>query len=437
MKYPPAVRISFACLLLVTTSAEGQTHAANKELSPKAFQLIAVKVLGTERYKPEDVIRAAGLELGRTVHEDNFQDAARVLGDTGAFTSVAYRFEYAPEGTTLELQVQDAPSFVPARFDNLVWFSDQELNEKLHARVPLFNGKLPVTGKLPDDLSEALQGLVDEKKIPGRIDFTRVAQGEGPTEAFVFSVTGPHITVRNIEFRSATAAELPQLEAASRRLQGTEYSRSAFLTQADKSFLPTYQEQGYLKSRFGEPEAKVVQNDPNDTLVDITVPVVAGKQYKLTSIEFSGDKAFPKETLRNLVHLQVGQPANVKQLRQDLEAIKQLYGTHGYVDVRIDPAPQINELESSVGYVVNLKEGEVFKMGDLEILGVDSQTGGRLQNLWTLRSGDIYDSSYAPRFVAQALKQVLTTGEWNTDLQETPNRKDKTVDVTLRFDPKQ
>jgi outer membrane protein assembly factor BamA len=302
--------------------------------------------------------------------------------------------------------------------------------------VPLFNGELPVTGKLPDDLSEALQGLVDEKKIPGRVDFTRVAQGEGPTEAFVFSVTGPHITVRNIEFRSATAAELPQFEAASRRLQGAEYSRSAFFAQADKSFLPACQEQGYLRAKFGEPEAKVVQNDPNDTLVDVTVSVVAGKQYQLTSIEFSGDKAFPEETLRNLLHLQVGHPANVKQLREDLEAIKQLYGTHGYVEVRIDPAPQINELESSVAYVVNLKEGEVFKMGDLEILGVDSHTGGRLQNLWILRGGDTYDSSYARRFVAQALQQVLTTGEWNTDLQETPNRKDKTVDVTLRFDPK-
>jgi outer membrane protein assembly factor BamA len=422
----------------VTACVEGQTHAANKELPPKAFQLIAVKVSGTERYKPEDVIRAAGLELGRTVHEDNFQDAARVLGDTGAFTSVAYRFEYAPEGTTLELQVQDAPSFVPARFDNLVWFSDQELSEKLHARVPLFNGQLPVTGKLPDDLSEALQGLVDEKKIPGRVDFTRVAQGEGPTEAFVFSVTGPRITVRNIEFRNATAAELPPLlEAAGRKLQGAEYSRSRFLTKADKSFLPIYQEQGYLKAEFGEPEARVVQNDPNDTLVDITVPVIAGKQYKLTSIAISGEKAFPEDSLRSLIHLQVGQPANVRQLSEDLEAMKQLYGTHGYVNVRIDPAAQINELESSVGYVVNVKEGEVFKMGDLEILGVDSHTAGKLQNLWTLRSGDTYDSSYARRFIAQALKLVLTTGEWNTDLQETPNRKDKTVDVTLRFDSKQ
>jgi outer membrane protein assembly factor BamA len=421
----------------VTTAAEGQTHGTNKELPPKAFQLIAVKVSGTERYKPEDVVRASGLQLGRTVHEDSFQDAARVLGDTGAFASVTYRFEYAPEGTTLELQVQDAKSFVPARFDNLVWFSDQELSEKLHARVPLFDGQLPVTGKLPDDLSEALQGLVDEKKVPGRVDFTPVAQGEGPTEAFVFSVTGPRITVRNIEFRDATTAELPGLEAAARKLQGAEYSRSAFLALADKRFLPIYKEQGYLNARFAEPEARVVQNDSNYTLVDITVPAAAGKQYKLTAIEFSGDKAFPEETLRKLVHVPVGQPANVRELSEDLETMKQLYGTHGYVEVRIDAVPQINEVESSVAYVLNFKEGEVYKMGDLEILGVDSRTAGRLQSLWTLRTGDTYDPSYAGRFVAQALKQVLTSGEWNTDLQETPNRKDKSVDVTLRFDLKQ
>jgi len=79
----------------------------------------------------------------------------------------------------------------------------------------------------------------------------------------------------------------------------------------------------------------------------------------------------------------------------------------------------------------------MWMYGLIRFLGVDSRTSGRLQNLWTLRTGDTYDSSYARRFVAQALKQVLTTGEWNTDLQETPNRKDKTVDVTLRFDLKQ
>lgn len=416
--------------------AAGQSRKANQPLPPSAFQLIAVKVSGTERYEPEDVIRATGLELGRTVHEDNFKDAARILGDTGAFTSVAYQFEYSPEGTKLELQVQDAQQFAPARFDNLVWFSDQELGEKLHARVPLFRGQLPLTGKLPDDISEALQELVDRRKIPGRVDYIRIAQGDGPTEAFVYSITGPHIAIGNIEFPGAGAAELPQLAAAGKKLEGAEYTRSALLTQEDKSFLPIYLEQGYLNARFADPEARVVTNDPNDTRVDITVTVVPGKRYKLSSIEVSGNQTFPAEVLRNLVHLQLNQPANARQLAEDIEGMKQLYETRGYMDVLVDSVPEINELEGSVRYLLKFKEGEVYRMGDLEILGVNSSTRAQLQNRWTLRAGDTYDPGYTQRFVAEALKQVLTTGEWTSDIQETRNPKDKTLDVTLRFNPK-
>jgi len=417
-------------------AAQGQSSGANKPLPPSAFRLIGIDVSGTERYQPEDVIRAAGLELGRTVHEDDFKDAVRVLGDTGAFASVAYRFEYSPEGTKLDLEVQDARPWVPARFDNLVWFSDQELREKLHARVPLFSGQLPVTGKLVDDVSEALQELVDERKIPGRVEFTPIAQGDGPPEAFVFSVTGPRITIDNVEFPNAAPPELPRLAAAARKLQGAEYTRSAFLAQEDKSLLPIYLEQGYLKAKFGDFEARVVHNDPNEVQVDITVPVVPGSQYKLSSLVFSGNTAFSADTLRSLVHLQTGQPANVRELSEDLEALKELYETRGYMDVRIDSSSETNEPELSVRYRLTFMEGAVYKMGDLEFLGVDSHTSGSLQNLWTLRTGDTYDASYPRRFVAQALKQVLTTGEWSSDIQETRNRRDKTLDVTLRFDRK-
>ena len=420
----------------MTVAAQGQSSGVNKPLPPSAFRLIAVNVSGSERYKPEDVIRSAGLELGRTVHEDDFKDAARVLGDTGAFASVAYRFEYSPQGTRLDLEVQDAQRWVPARFDNLVWFSDQELGEKLHARVPLFSGQLPVTGKLADDVSEALQELFDEKKIPGRVEFMPIARGEGPPEAFVFTVTGPRITIDNVEFPNATPPELPRLEAAGRKLQGAEYSRSAFFIQEDKVLLPIYLEQGYLKAKFGDFEARVVDNDPNEVGVDITVPVVPGSQYKLSSLELSGNKAFPADMLRSLVHLQTGQPANVRELTEDLQGLKELYKTRGYMDVRIDSAGEIDEPDLSVRYHLNFVEGAVYKMGDLEILGVDSHTSGRLQNLWTLRTGEAYDASYPRRFVAQALKQVMTTGEWSTDIQETQNQKDKTLDVTLRFDHK-
>jgi outer membrane protein assembly factor BamA len=422
-------------LLLMIAFSPAQTRKS-KELPASAFQLISVEVSGTQRYKPEDVTRAAGLKLGQTVHEDDFRDAARRLGDTGAFSDVAYSFEYAPDGTRLKLQVKDAEHFVPVRFENLVWFSDQELLEKLHAQVPLFNGELPASGRLADDVSEALQALIDDKKIPARVDYLRVAHDDGSTEAFAFSVSGPRIAIRNVEFSGADVAELPSLEAAAKQLRSAEYMRSALRQQADKSFLPAFLQRGYLRAAFADPQARVIQSEENEVLLDVTFPVDPGPQYKVTGIVISGNRNFPVDTLRKLIQVKMDQPADAIQLARDVDSIKSLYGTHGYMDAAVQLAPELDDSQHTVKYRITVTEGEIFKMGDLEILGVESHTKDRLQNNWTLLSGDTYNSGYTRRFVSQALKEVLT-GEWNTDIDETLDRKDKTVDVTLRFSQKQ
>ncbi len=149
-----------ACLSISAGLAQAPRKLTPKDLPPSAFKLISIKTTGTKRYKSEEIIAATGLQIGQTVSEDDFKKAARLLGETGAFGDVLYSFQYSAEGTKLDLQVQDAERFVPARFDNLVWFSDQELLDQLHAQVPLFQGQLPVAGDLADQVSNALQALL-------------------------------------------------------------------------------------------------------------------------------------------------------------------------------------------------------------------------------------------------------------------------------------
>jgi outer membrane protein assembly factor BamA len=423
-----------AILLLVVPYSLSQTRKS-KELPPSAYQLISVEVSGTERYTSEDVARATGLKLGQTVREDDFRDAARQLGDSGAFADVAYSFEYAPEGTKLKLQVKDAEHFVPARFENLVWFSDQELLEKLHAQVPLFKGQLPVTGRLADDVVEALQALIDDKKIPARVDYLRVQHGDGPIEAFAFSASGPRIGIRNVEFSGANESDFPMLQDAAKQLRGAEYVRSALRQQEDKTLLPAFLQRGYLRATVAEPAAKVVQSEENEVEVDVTFPVDPGPQYKVTDIVISGNKSLPVDTIRKLVQVKVDQPADAVELGRDVDSIKNLYGTHGYMDAKVEVAPELDDSQHSVKYRLHIIEGDVFKMGDLEILGLGSHAKDSLQNNWTLLSGDIYNAAYTRRFVSQALQDVLK-GDWKSDIQENLDRKDKTVDVTLRFSQK-
>jgi outer membrane protein assembly factor BamA len=90
----------WASVLFFAGSALAQiSKPAPKDLPASAYQLVAIKVTGSQRYKPEDIAAATGLQIGQTVHEDDFRGAVRVLGDSGAFSDVAFSFDYSAKGT--------------------------------------------------------------------------------------------------------------------------------------------------------------------------------------------------------------------------------------------------------------------------------------------------------------------------------------------------
>jgi outer membrane protein assembly factor BamA len=422
--------------LSLLCSALAQTRQKTRPLPPSAFKLVSIRVTGTRRYTPEQIKAATGLQTGKTVSEGDFKTVSRHLGETGAFSDVAYAFQYSSEGAKLDLQLADATQFAPARFDNFVWLSDEELLQKLQGRVPLFNGELPVAGNLADQVSDALQALVLERNLQGKADYLRYAPQDGPITAFLYTVNGPTIHIRNVEFAGVAAPELPLLQTAAKALLGRDYLRSVVRAYDEKDFLPIYLERGYLKAALADAQPKIVQETSQETVVDVNVAATPGLQYKMSDLQFSGNKAFEAEKLRGLIHQQMGQPANTIQLGKDMDEIKKLYGTRGYMVASIKAEPDFDDERSTVRYWLHFHEGDVYKMGDLEIQGLDTKTTARMVDAWKLRGGDVYDSSYPMQFVKKWMKDLSRMGEWNVAMHTNLEDKDKLVDVTLRFDPK-
>jgi outer membrane protein assembly factor BamA len=421
--------------LIISVSLVSLVPAQTTRKPPSTFKLTSITATGTKRYTPPEIIAATGLQLGQTVSEADFKRVSQLLGETGAFSNVAYTYQYSTQGTKLDFQIEDSNQFIPVRFDNFVWFSDQELVEKLHNSIPLFHGQLPLAGSLIDQVSDALQSLLLERKLQGRADYMRTAHQDGPIEAFVFKVTGPTIHIRNVEFSGAAPTELPLLQAAAKNLQGQEYLRSILQVQADKNLLPIYLERGYLKAAFADSQAKIAQENPEETIVDVNFPVDPGRQYKLTKIQWSDNAVFPVEKLQPLIHLQTGQYANALQLASDLEAVQKLYGTRGYLAARVRSVPQMDDAQSTVSYELQVHEGDVYHMGELEIQGLDARTTARLVEGWKIRGGDVYDASYPQQFLNDT-NHLIPLAPWKISIHNSLNEKDKTVDVTLRFDPK-
>ena len=230
-----------------------------------ARQLIAIKVTGSKRFSEEAVAAASGLQIGSPVTDDDFKRASRRLGDMGVFTEIAYSFSYSSAGTKVEFHVTDAEKFVPARFEDFVWFSDAELRQRIKEHAPLFDGDLPLSGRLAAEVSDVLQAMLVENTIPGHVDYVRTGKPDGPVESITYKVSDVLIQIRNIEFTGASADELPALEAAAKRMPDREYSRSRLNLLVQRQLLPALYAHGYLKAAFGEPQPKVVKQPAAET----------------------------------------------------------------------------------------------------------------------------------------------------------------------------
>jgi len=427
-----------------SVSVAVQTQKPISQMPASARQLIGVKVTGSKRFAEQDIVAATGLQLATPVNEDDFKRAARRLGDTGVFTDITYSYSYSSAGTKLEFHVVDADKFVPVRFEDFVWFSDADLLHRIKEHAPLFDGELPLSGRLPEEVSDVLQAMLVEKSIPGHVEYERVGKSDGPVQAILYRVADVLIQIRDVEFVGAGEAELPALTAASKRVFEREYSRTVLRSLIEKQLLPVYYSRGYLKASFGDPQPKVVKqpsasNDEgprNLTIVDVSVPVTPGQQYKLKSLQWSGNEAIPTDTLAKMVRLEPGQAANMMRLGDSLSEIQKLYGSKGFVTASITPQPSFDETAGSVAITLEVKEGPVFHMGDLEFRGLDNGLTAKLRNAWKIRPGEVYNSTYLSEYLPAAQRLLPPTLDWEVSPHVTPNVRDKTVDVDLIYTAK-
>jgi outer membrane protein assembly factor BamA len=424
--------------------AQSSSQKPLAQMSASARQLIAIKVVGSKRFAEADVAAATGLQMGTTVGDDDFKRAARNLGDTGAFTDITYSFSYSSAGTKLELQVTDTDKFVPARFEDFVWFSDAQLRRRIREHVPMFEGELPLSGRMADEVSDVLQAMLVENAIPGHVDFLRSGKPDGPIESIDYHVTDVLIRIRNIEFTGASEAETTALEAASKRLPDRQYSRARLNLLVQRQLLPVFYAHGYLKAAFGEPQPKMVkepgadsdEGPRNQTVVDVTFPVTPGLQYKLKNLQWSGNREFPTETLQKMVRADTGQPANTIRLGDDLKAVQTLYGSRGFLKASVKPEVQFDDPAASVSVRLDVKEDYVYHMGELEFRGLDNSLTAKLRSIWKLRLGEVYDATYLSEYLPAAQKLLPANLDWEVSPHVTANVRDKTVDVDLIYSVK-
>ena len=402
---------------------------------PVSAKLVQVRATGSKHFAESDIIRATGLRTGDDVTVESLQEISNRLAALGVLAEVRFAFRPVPGGLAVEFKVQDASRLLPCHFANFVWWPEQELLDNVRSRLPLFYGETGPGGNMPDEVSKVLQDLLVSRNIRGQVTYNLEADRGGPVRGVLFQVEGVSLPVRGVELQNATHVSPSDLRLALQPLIGTSYDQFFLVLFLKKNVGPLYQKQGFLRVAFGKVTVRLAgQVESTSAPVQVTVPINEGLQYRLGDVTWTGNTIFSAAELDKRIHVASGQPVNAIQLQEDLEGVHDLYGTRGYLVARVQPSPMFDDPTQMVKYVLEVHEGDLYRMGNLEIAGVDLARAATMRRSCRLSSGDPFDTSYWKSFLSENSRNLPRDPRgWRVSFQQSINQAERIVNVTITY----
>lgn len=400
-------------------------------------RIARIETDGLQTLTSETVIATSGLKIGETFSVEATDAAAERLVKSGLFKRVAYRTRNAGGNVTITFQLEEVKGqSSPVVFDNFIWFSDEELTAAIKREVPAFNGSAPDIGNTNEAIKKALQNLLADRKLPGQVEYNLTEREH------LFRVEGVPMKICTLHFPGAQNVSEQKLIEATRSLMDPDYSRQSLKTFPKYGLYPIYRELGHLRASFGPPVAKPLSNGDCEG-VDVTIPVNEGAIYSWANAEWSGNKVLPAKELDDALGMKPGEVANGKKLDKGLTEVQKAYGKHGYIQAHINPTPEFEDALQKVTFRIAVNEGPQFRMGTVEFKGFSPTDAALLNEKWGLKSGEVYDQSYANRFLRVDAREILSRlmkerqsqGKPlpNLGVQERPNRQTLTVNLVIEI----
>jgi outer membrane protein assembly factor BamA len=225
---------------------------------------------------------------------------------------------------------------------------------------------------------------------------TAQSPSQGGVTQGVAGGTGPKIVVADLrmdgDVQDADAARARILKG----LEGHEFdnSNSRWLDEVGVNIRADFQDRGYLRVVVDNLQAQPL--DPEKHRMRVTAHVDEGEQYRIGDLSFVSDNAdralvIPEQELRQQFQLRTGDLLNVGQVRSGVDRMRRLYGAQGYADMTAAPTFSISDKNHSIALTMHVHEGNQYRVGSVEVRGLDSKTTDLLEG--KMRPGSLFNGT--------------------------------------------
>lgn len=245
--------------------------------------------------------------------------------------------------------------------------------------------------------------------------------------------TSRKVIIEGIEFDRPVHLSNSDVEQVIEKANKTEWDAGspAWIDQlAEIELRGAWQDRGYFKIAL-DPHAQSIGGDSDRERFLVTVHVInEGPQYHLGDIRFTGDTTVPEAELRQTFPLRDGEFFDVARVREGIEALTKLYGSHGHIDFTATPETQVDDNLQRIVLVIHLDEQKQYRVGTVEIRGLDPSLEARLRSI--VMPGEVFNLQPIETFFRENRPVLPSRGIDNFQIRR--NVKAGLVDLT--FDPR-
>lgn len=246
---------------------------------------------------------------------------------------------------------------------------------------------------------ELQQRMFDEGRYYASVGVSFEEQ-DGERVAVLEIAEGPEVAVDDIDFVGADHLDHGRLREVMQIGESTLYVFKSWLKRdvLDRDLIELerfVREEGFRDATVTL--ESVTHDDEDREWADILIRVDEGTRYQVESIEIEGNQRFIDDDLLGDLILKPGAPIRVKDLRKDVQTIRDRYGALGHVRCAVEPEVRFAESGAAVRVLIRIDEGAEKTIRDVVIRGNTDTLDEVVRRQVTLSPGDVASTAEVER----------------------------------------
>lgn len=359
---------------IATAQEAGQPESARGE-SPRLDHVV---IAGSRRVEEEAIRVQLRSQPGMRFNDETVDSDIRALYRMGFFDKVEAELSQQDNQWVLTFRVAERPLIKEIKIEGNKKISREDLEGALKAR--------PNTIFEPDKVSRGIEEAKTLYEKKGYLDaaieystsdaaFWKTEEGKASQIILTYKVTeGKRVRITKLTLEGARVFSQRQLKRVMQTRQKWMFSWLTGAGNLDNEVVKTdierltafYYDHGYIDARIDEP---VVQRTAKG--LQVTIKIDEGTQYKVGSVNIGGDllSADEMEKARARLGLKPAETFRTSKLREDINAITEVYGDHGYAFVNVNPETEVDRDAQTVAVTYRVSKGPEVYIDKIDISG--------------------------------------------------------------------